>query len=391
MKIFPRYIAAHFWGPFLFGMAVFAILVFLADSFENLNTFIKSQAPTRIIIKYLVLRIPYWTMKIIPVATLLAVLFALGELINAGEWKAGLAGGYHPGQMVLPLILCSAAVAAGSFVLQESLVSSLQSKAMRIYRKDIRGDSDWKGLKAQDVTLSAGKDRFISARIFDAEKGTMQRVVLDIYQDRHLAFQIDALSARWDSPGKRWVFISGVERRFTSSRHAPRPQPAGAGAALSPISPWETGLEGRADTSLFMERNFKTWRSDIEISPRDLIIDAPETEDLTIRETLNRLRRLKKIGASTLKEQVAFQSKLAFPLSNIVMCLLGIPFALRLRMFNRMRCFGLSIGTAFLFWWVMSLGQTAGESGALAPAIAAWGPLVIFGIAGACGFKKAMR
>lgn len=360
MKTFPRYIAAHFWGPFLFGMAVFAILVFLADSFENLNTFIKSQAPTWIIIKYLVLRIPHWTMKIIPVATLLAVLFALGELINTGEWKAGLAGGYHPGRMVLPLILCSAVVAAGSFVLQESLVSSLQSKARRIYRKDIRGDSDWKGLKAQDVTLSAGKDRFISARIFDAEKGTMQRVVLDIYRDRHPAFQIDALSARWDGPGKRWVFISGVERRFAS---------ADKGGKV-------------------LERDFKIWRSDIEIPPRDLIIDAPEMEDLTIRETLNRLRRLKKIGASTLKEQVAFQSKLAFPLSNIVMCILGIPFALRLRMSNRMRCFGLSIGTAFLFWWVMSLCQTAGESGALAPAIAAWGPLVVFGAAGGYGLKK---
>lgn len=364
MKTFSRYIAAHFWGPFLFGLAVFAILVFLADSFENLNTFTKSQASTWIIIKYLVLRIPYWTMKIVPVATLLAVLFALGELINTGEWKAGLAGGYHPGKMVLPLILCSAIVAAGSFILQESLVSFLQSKAMRIYHRDIKGRSDWKDLKVGDVTLSAGKDRFISARIFDVKEGIMQRVVLDIHERKFLAFQIDALSARWDGPGTRWIFTNGVERRFTPSSSSP------------------------GDRGKVLERSFKTWHSDIKIPPRDLIMGAADMDDLTIREALSRIQRLKKIGASTLRERVAVQSKLAFPLSNIVMCILGIPFALGFRQSNRMFCFGLSLGIAFLFWWVMSISQTAGESGALAPAIAAWGPLAVFGAAGGYGLKK---
>ena len=100
------------------------------------------------------------------------------------------------------------------------------------------------------------------------------------------------------------------------------------------------------------------------------------------------MRNLRKIGASTLKERVAVQSKLAFPLSNVVMCILGIPFALGFRRSNRMFCFGLSLGIAFLFWWVMSISQTAGESGMVSPAIAAWGPLVIFGIAGAYGLKK---
>lgn len=359
MKIFPVYISRHFWGPFLFGVAVFSILVFLADAFEHLNTFIKSQASAGVILRYLLLGLPYWTMKVVPVATLLAVLFAIGELTGTGEWKAGMAGGYHPGQMALPLILCSAVVAAGSFVFQETVVPSLHARAGRIYLRDIRKEADWQKLKQVDVTLLAGKDRFISAHVFNAAEGTMQRALLDVHSGGYLITQIDAMSARWDSSIERWVFVNGVMREFT---------PKGGVA----------------------ERSFGSWPSDVEVPPQNLMTEASssDTDNMTARETLQRIKRLKKLGASALKEQVAFQSKLAFPLSNIVMCLLGIPFALAVRKSNRMLNFGMALGIAFLFWWVISIGQAAGESGNLPAALAAWGPIAVFGVLGMYGLKK---
>ena len=43
-KIFYRYIAQSFWGPFGFGLAVFCLLLLFGSLFDNLNFFMKSGA-----------------------------------------------------------------------------------------------------------------------------------------------------------------------------------------------------------------------------------------------------------------------------------------------------------------------------------------------------------
>jgi len=357
MRIFQRYIAAHFWGPFLFGTSVFALLVFLADTFEHINVFMKSGASAGVVIHYLLLGIPYWTLKIIPIATLLGVLFAIGRLIDTGEWKAGLAGGYHPYQMVMPFILCSVVIAFSTFILQETIVPSMHSKALRIYNSSIKKNSNWKKTEQTDVTIPAGRDRFISAQTFSAKTGTMKRVVMDCYTAGTVSLQIDALEAGWDSSLKRWVFKNGVSREF----------PAGK-------KPKETAFKSRV--------------SDISTPPSAMITDVSSMEELTLLEIIRRTKRLKRLGTSTYMERTALQSKLSFPFSNIIMGLIGIPFALGFRKANRMLYFGIALGTAFVFWWTISIGQTAGESGMIPPIPAAWSPVFIFALIGLYGLKK---
>ncbi|MFH1619163.1 MAG: LptF/LptG family permease [bacterium] len=358
MKIFPRYIASQFWGPFLFGLGIFAVLVFLADTFEHLNTFMKSQAEVGAVLKYLLLRIPYWTLKVVPVATLLAVLFSLSGLVHTGEWKAGLAGGYRPPDMLLPIAVCSLIITAGTFLFQEAVIPPLHFKAEKIYYRDIKKSEDWRHLEQENVTLSAGGNRFISAHGFNAREGTMNRVVMDVYKNGRLARQLDALSARWDTSIKSWFFLNGVERLFQENG----------------------GVE---------EKTFESRVSDLGVAPGNLVLDTSSLEELTARQTLRRLRRLRKLGASNIRERVMFHTKLSFPFSNLVMCLLGIPFALLVRKSSHALNFTAAVVAAFVFWWVTSIGQAAGESGLLSAPVAAWGPIAIFAAAGVCGLKKA--
>src|SRR5258708_264937 len=81
VKIFDRYMARRFLKPFFFGLGVFALLIFLGDLFDKMPQLLKSQASLWVILQYLWLEVPYWAVEIIPMATLLATLFAVTGFI----------------------------------------------------------------------------------------------------------------------------------------------------------------------------------------------------------------------------------------------------------------------------------------------------------------------
>ena len=115
-KIFYRYIARSFWAPFGFGLGVFCLLLIFGSLFDKLNFFMKSGAGGGLFARYILYQAPYFIVKMTPMATLLAVLFSLGNMMSKGEWKAGLAGGWRPFDMLKPLLACAFLAGAGAFV-----------------------------------------------------------------------------------------------------------------------------------------------------------------------------------------------------------------------------------------------------------------------------------
>ena len=63
--------------------------------------------------------------------------------------------------------------------------------------------------------------------------------------------------------------------------------------------------------------------------------------------------------------------KLLFPLSNLIMVLVGAPLALRGSRAGKASGVGLAILLAFLFFSLLRFGQTLGHSGSLPPLPAA--------------------
>ena len=122
---FSRYIALNFWGPFALGLGVFTALLLFGSFFDKLNSFMRVGAESGLLGRYLLYRLPYFLVKITPMATLLGILFALGGMLSRGEWKAGMAGGWRPFEMIKPLLLCSLAAAAFQLVLQETVAPRL--------------------------------------------------------------------------------------------------------------------------------------------------------------------------------------------------------------------------------------------------------------------------
>jgi lipopolysaccharide export system permease protein len=357
-KVFFRYIARSFWGPFGFGLGVFCLLLLFGSLFDKLNFFMKSGAGPWLFTRYMLYQAPYFMVKMAPLATLLAVLSALGGMMSRGEWKAGLAGGWRPFDMIKPLLACSLLAGVGQFILQETAAPELFMRSEYIFEEKIRGRDDWQRLVRRDVTFSAGAETFIAARVFDGRSGAMQEVIANIYRGGRLWRELNAASAVWQPAEGVWDFSGGVLIEY--------------GKDLKPSI-----------------RRFDNYRSEISAPPGDLVLEKLVADGISTAGLLRRLRLLEAAGSPSTEEHTLLWVKLAAPLASPAMALIGAAMVLLAKKNNRFMNFGLSVGLGFFFWAVIIMAQEAGNAGLLPPLVAGFAPALLFAAVSLWGLRRA--
>ncbi len=345
MTIFTRHMAGRFLKPFLFGLGLFSILIFLGDTFDRMNPIMRSKAPLLTILECLWLAVPYWAVRVIPMATLLATLVAVGGFVQSGEWLASQACGLETRRFWQPVLWCSLIVSIVAFAAQETIMPAAWARSRRLWRDTVHPEWEW--TKYQNVALLGGPDQFVQAREFLVKEGTLQRPILETMGEKGVERQLDALTANWDAAAGRWVFRDGVEREF---------RPEGV-----------------------VEKRFATKVSDLDAGPLELVPRAMNPDELTMREALAYGRRVGRFGGSPREYEMAAMAKFAYPFTNLVICALGIPIALRLRKSSRVVAFCAALALSFLFLWTLEIGRTIGVSGRMPVLIAAWLPNMGFG------------
>ena len=357
-RTFFRYIAAGFWAPFGFGLTVFCLLLTFGSLFDSLNFFIRSGAGPWVFAKYVLFQVPYFVVKMAPIATLLAVLFSLGAMMSRGEWKAGLAGGWRPLDMIKPLLACALLVGAGQFLLQETVAPDLYLRSTHLYEQNLRGREDWQRLVKKNVTFSAGEGTFVTASLFDGLKKTMSGVVADFYADGRLSRELNAAAARWDGEGRRWIFTSGVKIDY----------------------------EGDSPRSI---ARFPEYVSEVSVPPEDLVLERLVPDGVSIPDVRARIARLKAVGAPSGEERTLFWVQLFSPLAAPVMALIGAAMAMFMGRGNRLYSVGFSVGFGFFFWSMLIMGQEAGSAGMVPPFLAGLLPVLVFAAASFWALRKA--
>ena len=344
MTIFTRHMVGRFLKPFFFGLGLFAVLIFLGDTFDKMNYIVKSKAPMGIIFECLWLGVPYWAVRVIPMATLLATLVTMSGFVQSGEWLATQSCGLQTKRFWLPVLWASVAVAIVAFAAQETVMPAAWARSQRLWHERVHPEWEWTSYP--NVALAGGEDRFVQAAFFIPKDGKMDRPILEKLGTQGVVSQLVAKSAQWDALAKRWVFQDGVERTF--------------------------GPQG------VVERPFVSQVSDLDAAPLELIPRPINPDEMTLREAWAYARRVGRFGGSPREYEVAAQAKLAYPFANIVVCALGIPIALRLRRSSRVVSFCAAMGISFAYLWLIEVGRALGVGGTLPVWAAAWSANALF-------------
>ncbi|ACC97678.1 Permease YjgP/YjgQ family protein [Elusimicrobium minutum Pei191] len=356
-KILYRYIASKFWMPFFFAMAMFCILVLLGDFFENIKSITNGYATFRLILKYCFLNLPSWLGMLLPVACLLAVLFVISDMVAGGEWTACLASGYRPGQLFVPLIACVILVVFLNSLMQEFVYPRVSQKAEQVFRRQLRGDKDFQAGIERNITLRINPRQMLLAQTLQSGSLTMYGITTEFYNENwEIEKQIVARNLVWDKDEKIWFYKDGVIRYF------------------------EEGITIR-------EEVFDTLESDLKVAPKDISVGDIEEKAISVRELLKKISFLGRSGLVTYKEKTNLHNKLAMPVMTIIMCLIGMPFAVTVRKRGKVINIIAALVMSFSFWWVMTMASTAGQNGILSPFIAGWGIVVLAAAAVFIEFK----
>jgi lipopolysaccharide export LptBFGC system permease protein LptF len=95
------------------------------------------------------------------------------------------------------------------------------------------------------------------------------------------------------------------------------------------------------------------------------------------------IRDLTQSGFDTVRLQVQWHRKLAFPCFALSMAFLAIPFSISSGHRSSLSPVAFGIGLAIAYYALNALFEQLGRAGQLSPPIAAWAPSLIFGLSGA--------
>ncbi len=352
-----HYIARKFWGPFFFALGVFTTLVVLGDIFEKMKNLSNGTTTVWDLLAYSAATFPNWLTTIMPVACLLGAISVISEMVANGEWTACVAGGFAPKDLFKPVITCILMVVGCTMLVQEFIVPSLNLKADTIYYTRIKPAPNFNPNEETNVVIKISPQQMLFAKRVDPAKGLMQQVSLDTYNDEwNISTQIIAQQMQWDPKQKRWLFIDGIERTFLNDM----------------------------DTT---EESFAQKEAPFTTPPQNMAVSKAEDKLLSIRDLTTKINFYSHSGLAHYSAETARQAKLATPFVTVIMCLLGMPFAISTRRKSKILNIILSLVIAFAFWWLISMSTSIGQNGYINPYLAGWGPVVFFGFAAFFEFK----
>ena len=143
-----------------------------------------------------------------------------------------------------------------------------------------------------------------------------------------------------------------------------------------------------ADPRVFIGCNI---RHSLTERPEDFAKEMPAPEEMNFLELRSYIDRLRASGARVANFLVDLHVRLAFPLVNLIVVMIGASVATRLRMQSAAMGFGLSVAISFVYYAFMRTGQALGHNGALPPYLAAWLGDLAFGAVGLTMMAQAQR
>ncbi|MCA9754009.1 MAG: LptF/LptG family permease, partial [Gemmatimonadetes bacterium] len=212
MTILDRYLSRAILRPLLGALGAFLSVAVIVDLFERLDTFIDHDVSFSLVTQYYVATLPFLFIIILPISTLIAVLFSLGGLARRNELIAMTANGVSLYRILRPVLLVGLLASLVGLVFSTELVPRGNDRSREIYDHEIRGRPRRSETQRRDLNYLGEDGRFFLARKFDGDRGEMTEVVVQQFAEGTLTYRLDAASATWE--GDHWVFHDGYLRRF---------------------------------------------------------------------------------------------------------------------------------------------------------------------------------
>ncbi|HLG94505.1 MAG TPA: LptF/LptG family permease [candidate division Zixibacteria bacterium] len=349
LYILQEYFFKKFLAVLIFALIGFMALVVIIDMVDNIDRFLDRNATGRQIFAYYSYWAPTQFVRVVPVAMLLAVLFATASLVKYNELVAIRSSGFGLFRLFWPVFLFSLFLAGLVFLMGEFVVPFSSSQSEYIKKIEIEKQAAADPEQAS-VFLAAPGGWIFYFGGFDPNEKKAYTILAQRFEKGRLVEVLEAEAL--DFSGKYWVLQQGRHRHFPKER----------------------------------KENFTTFARfemlDMTTSPAKLLRRREKPDQMTFAELSTVIAQKKRAGQPTVKEEVGLHMKISLPLLNALIVFIGAPIAVKIRKSGFALNFIIAVAIAFLGIVLFRLAQTLGETGSLPVIIAAWGVDVLFFISG---------
>jgi LPS export ABC transporter permease LptG/LPS export ABC transporter permease LptF len=351
-RVVDLYMLRNFLFYLVPTLLICTSLFYLFTFFELMDDIFKNNIPYRMVFDYFLFLIPQILILLVPISILIATLVTFGVLDKASEVVAFKSCGISIYRIAVPVVLLSALMGGGLFVLQEYVTPYTNQKQDSL-RNVIKGRPAQTYYQLGRNWIFGEDDRLYNYRHFDSQNdifADMSVYELDISENR-LNWHLYAKKVRWDPATKNWIFSQGWRRDFTD------------------------GYEQKYET--FNQRYFA-----FPERPSYFEQEVKESSKMTYGELKEYIHGLQRAGFDVDQLQTELYRKLSFPVVSLIMTILGIPFSFS--MGRKGALYGIAAGViiGIFYWGMFGAFEVMGANGLLAPVLAAWGPNILFSTAG---------
>ncbi len=346
MRILDRYILKSVLGIFSACLLTFLMLYIIADVFANLDDILKARAPLTMLLQYYLSYLPAIFVQVSPIACLLATLYTFGKLNRDNEIIAMRASGLSIYQITKTVIIFGAIISIFVFFVNDKLVPKYLMFNHKI-RDEIDSKRDPRKKENETITnlsVYGLKNRLFFINKFSPKTNTMEGITI-LEHDEHQNVTKKIVANRGVFENGLWKFYNCISYTFDQNGQI-KSEPQFLDEEIMPITE----------------------------KPKDFITNRQSTEFMTISELDKYIWKLSKSGATSVvrRLKVELYQRFTMPLTSIVIILLGIPFALKMkRRATGISSLGLSIMMGFLYYVTNAISIAFGVSGILMPFLAA--------------------
>jgi lipopolysaccharide export system permease protein len=336
---------------YVFLVAIMMAFFIFIDFMEHIDRVTRQHSELASIGLYYIYFLPRIFVEISWISFLVAMMIVLGGLAKNNEFTAMLAGGISIYRVGFPVVIIGIALSMGVFVVQEF---AMPPAMLRVY--DIREHDFSKDSAESRIFQVAGIGRHNMLYFFDVldvGNGVITGLQIHTKKGGSIVERIDAETASWDNDSRRWLMSNGVIRKFDS------------------------------DGAVIEKTAFPEMKAPFRESPRTLRAYASEKGEYNFLQLRRKIRNLRRSGYDAHNLRVDYQKKFALPLANLIVVLLGIPFALECRRGSLIIGFGLSLVAALLYYGAFQVSLVLGKGGIFSAVIAAWSANILFLVIGA--------
>ncbi len=372
MKIIDRLLVKELIKfAFLALVSVVAIYL-LIDLFEELGYFTSRKVAFSVLLLHYFYSLPSAITLLYPVSLILAVFMVYGQMTRNNEISALRSAGVLIYRLFVPAVSLGGATVfiyllGNEFVtipfnrrlsdlrrfVIEKRAGPVTQKRMNVYRVD--GNIAFWARELELSPSNCSKVRKAILRNF---------TVLQLDRDRRVVQRFDGDSAICLDSG--WVGMGVVARSFISRGK---------------------GVMDEAGENLDRFEQIKL--SLIPAQPEEWFAPGRPVEETPTIILGNYIARMKATGENVAREEVEYHYRFSYSLIGLIVVLLGLPFAVRLRSRGGVM-FGLGLGLlfSFLYWGAIQTARAFGTSHILTPALSAWLPNIIFSVVAAVFMLK---